>query len=109
MSDLRVNARDTQAVTIRLSKDDAERILKDKALRVGLVKCSFENRINMSRCFKCWSFDHLADDCNGPDRTNLCFNVQGRSPSQGMRKYRGLPDLRRTRPQGRIREMPYIS
>ncbi|KAJ8955514.1 hypothetical protein NQ314_006880 [Rhamnusium bicolor] len=27
----------------------------------------------MDRCYKCWSYDHRAADCNGTDRTKTCY------------------------------------
>ncbi|KAJ8939105.1 hypothetical protein NQ314_011236 [Rhamnusium bicolor] len=73
LGDLRESVMGTQAVTLTINKDDANKISEDREIRVGLVNCSMERRIPMTRCLKCWAFDHLAVECDGPDRTKTCF------------------------------------
>lgn len=74
VSELRPYANNTQAATITIPKGDAEKLFKIGFLTVGLVRCTLEKRIKMTRCYNCWSYDHKASECTGPNRTNLCFN-----------------------------------
>lgn len=74
ISDIRPNFNDTTAVTITIGKEDADRVVEGGKLRVGLVECSIEKKIKMSRCFKCWAYDHQSANCKGEDRSKLCHN-----------------------------------
>lgn len=62
------------AVTVTMNKSDAGKIEKMGNLRVGLVKCPVEKRIILKKCFRCWSYEHVARECKGPDRSSLCYN-----------------------------------
>lgn len=73
LGELRPNARNTMAVTLTVCREDAEKIIENKEIQIGLVRCSVEKRIALNRCFKCWSFDHQTTECKGPDRSRLCF------------------------------------
>lgn len=73
IGNLRPMTNNTQAVTITLPKDAAEQIIKDKWLKIGLVSCRVERRIQLGRCSKCWAYDHKTSECSGPDRTKLCY------------------------------------
>jgi hypothetical protein len=70
LSDLRPNRNNTQAITIIMRKQDADSILTEGSLRIGAVRCRLERRISTGRCYRCWSFDHKAANCDGPDRNN---------------------------------------
>jgi hypothetical protein len=69
---LRPYWRHTQAVTITTSKASADKLLAAGRLRVGPTSCQAEKRVVVKRCSKCWSYDHGAGKCDGPDRTKLC-------------------------------------
>lgn len=73
VSELRPLNNDTLAATLTLKSKDADKILEHGSIRVGLVKCRVEKRLNIRRCQKCWSYDHYSDTCNGPDRSKDCF------------------------------------
>jgi hypothetical protein len=73
LSDLRPNRNNTQAITIIMRKQDADSILTEGSLRIGAVRCRLERRISTGRCYRCWSFDHKAANCDGPDRTKACY------------------------------------
>ncbi|KAK4880428.1 hypothetical protein RN001_008574 [Aquatica leii] len=38
-----------------------------------MVRCQLEKHVKMERCFKCWSYNHRARDCDGPDRSGRCY------------------------------------
>ncbi|KAK4887181.1 hypothetical protein RN001_003452 [Aquatica leii] len=38
-----------------------------------MVRCKLEKHVKMERCFKCWSYNHRARDCDGPDRSGRCY------------------------------------
>lgn len=63
VGELRPNINNTQAITANLPYTEAEKIIKQDSLKIGLVKCSVEKRIQIRRCAKCWSYDHRTRDC----------------------------------------------
>lgn len=65
-SGLRPNINNTQAITVSLPSTLAEKLSKQGNLKIGLVKCRVEKRIEMRRCDKCWSYDHRTKDCSSP-------------------------------------------
>ncbi|CAH1107101.1 unnamed protein product [Psylliodes chrysocephalus] len=73
ISELRPLSNDTLAATLMLKPSQSDMILEEGSLRVSLVKCRVEKRLNIRRCQKCWSYDHYADSCEGPDRSKDCF------------------------------------
>lgn len=73
LSELRPLGNDTLAATITVKSNQADKILEEGSIRVGLVKCRVEKRLNVRRCQRCWSYDHYSDACNGPDRSKNCF------------------------------------
>lgn len=50
ISELRPNANNTQAVTVTLDKEDAEKLVKNDHIRIGLVNCAVERRLRISKC-----------------------------------------------------------
>jgi hypothetical protein len=72
ISDLRPYKSGMTTATAIISKKDAEILLKIRTIRVGIVRCTVEKRIKLNRCFKCWSYEHKAADCVGPDRSKAC-------------------------------------
>nr|XP_022921022.1 protein SREK1IP1-like [Onthophagus taurus] len=74
MSSLRPYAESMMAVTIELAEEKAKKLMNSKRIRIGLAMCSVEERVNIKKCLKCWSPQHLIKDCTGPDRRNCCYN-----------------------------------
>jgi hypothetical protein len=72
LSELRPNANDTLAVTLVINEEEAQKIIKDRWLRVGIARCSVEERIRLYQCFRCWKYDHVAAKCTEGDKWNLC-------------------------------------
>lgn len=73
LSELRPQSNETQAATLTVKKEEAVKLLRAEHIRVGLVRCRIEKRLRISRCTKCWEYDHKANDCNGPSRAALCY------------------------------------
>lgn len=38
------------------------------------VRCYLEKKLKVGRCSKCWDYGHNMQQCNGTDRTVLCYN-----------------------------------
>lgn len=72
LSELRPNRGGTQAVTITINQKGAEQLNKHELIKVRLLRCSIQKRINLKRCFKCWSYEHEINKCDRPDRSNHC-------------------------------------
>lgn len=62
-----------QAATVKVEEYKANRLINLGKIRIGLSICLIEERINATRCFRCWNFGHLAGDCSGPDRRSSCY------------------------------------
>lgn len=73
LTDLRPNIRNTQTATLIINEADAEKILRNGVIRVGFVNCKVEKRIPITRCFRCWAFEHTSENCKGLDRSGMCF------------------------------------
>ncbi|CAH1103759.1 unnamed protein product [Psylliodes chrysocephalus] len=73
ISELRPLSNNTKAATVAINKTDGEMLLKERHIRIGIVRCRIEKKLTIPRCYKCWSYDHDARLCNGPDRTRTCF------------------------------------
>lgn len=74
MSELRPKPNNLQSFTVTIPKKKAESLVVQVQLKIGLVSCSMDKKVVVSRCYRCWEHDHRARDCKGPDRKNLCFN-----------------------------------
>lgn len=73
ISEIRPMRSNTTAVTVRLDSEAAKKLLKEQYIRIGLVRCSTEKWHQVRRCRRCWSYEHEAKDCKGPDRTENCY------------------------------------
>lgn len=92
LSAIRPNARDTLAITIATSKAVAEKLDKLRTVRVGMVDCSINRRINIKRCQKCWEYGHSVSACTGVDRSKHCFKCgDAEHTAQDCRKEEWCP------------------
>ena len=65
----------SQAVTVTLPEEAAEKILKKKELRIGYNWCRVIKRVEVTQCYRCWRHGHKAAACkNAEDRSNNCRN-----------------------------------
>lgn len=73
LGDLRPARNDTRSITIRVTRESAERLVQLKFIKVGMVRCVVVEHVNVLRCFRCWELGHRAIDCNGPNRRENCL------------------------------------
>lgn len=60
---------------------EARSLARGERLVVGLVICRLRDRVEVTRCYRCLGFGHVAARCQGDDRSSLC----GRCGSEGHR------------------------
>ena len=63
-----------KAIDIKLSSDDADRIVRVRKIVVGCGWGIVTEKYKITKCFKCWSPAHIAKNCTFEDRRNMCFN-----------------------------------
>lgn len=78
MQDLHVSAlrptRDgNQAAIIAVCTESAWKLRGINRIQVGWISCRIRERVLVERCYKCWAVGHKVAECNGPDRSKLCF------------------------------------
>ncbi|XP_058816154.1 CCHC-type zinc finger nucleic acid binding protein-like [Topomyia yanbarensis] len=69
---LRKGPSGTQAASVRLPVEAANKALKIGKIKVGWSVCPLSVSQRPEVCFKCQEFSHLARNCSGPDRNKLC-------------------------------------
>ncbi|KAL7724943.1 hypothetical protein ACLKA6_002307 [Drosophila palustris] len=63
----------TQTASIRLPAESARKALSAVLLKVGWVRCRLRERVNITKCYRCLEFGHLAKQCRSEvDRSKLC-------------------------------------
>ncbi|KAL7732543.1 hypothetical protein ACLKA6_019178 [Drosophila palustris] len=63
----------TQTASIRLPAESARKALSAGLLKVGWVRCRLRERVNITKCYRCLEFGHLAKQCRSEvDRSKLC-------------------------------------
>ena len=96
----------TSTALIQVANAVGDTLLASTPLRLGWSKCRIRLNLQVTRCFRCTSYGHVAGNCRGPDRSGLCriCNRSGHkaadckgSPECGLCSARGLP---RDHPQG---------
>ena len=96
VGDLRPYYGSSQAVTVVLPQDAADKLMKMGEVRVGYNWCTVKKRVNLVQCYKCWHHGHTAAECEEEvDRGDDCRNC-GRAGHQqrdcNKRKYCPLSD-----------------
>ncbi|KAJ8910377.1 hypothetical protein NQ315_012824 [Exocentrus adspersus] len=62
-----------QALTAVLKREAAELLIKKGKIRVGLNICSVQEKVEVPKCYRCWSYKHLSKDCKGEaDLSKAC-------------------------------------
>lgn len=59
--------------TIIMNENDAEKLIKTGAIRIGWTSCKIKERKPDTRCYKCWGYGHTKAKCSGPDRQTMCL------------------------------------
>lgn len=52
-----------QNATVHMQKDDSERLLKLKTIRIGLPSCRIVPDRQIVACFQCWNVGHTVTKC----------------------------------------------
>lgn len=70
----------TLTAWVKLEASMAKNILGVKGrIKIGWVNCRIKRRDQLTKCFKCWSFGHLAINCKSEvDRSTLCIKCGGK-------------------------------
>lgn len=74
ISNLRPAWGSCQIATLRVCKGQGSKMEKLDRVTIGVTRCHIRRRRELKRCYRCWSYNHLAAECTGPDRTKLCMN-----------------------------------
>ncbi|CAH0558572.1 unnamed protein product [Brassicogethes aeneus] len=72
LSELRPSFGNNQTATLSAGKEAIKLLVDTGHIRIGMVRCEIVKRVAVTRCYRCWAYDHRAADCKGPDRWNLC-------------------------------------
>lgn len=67
------NSRAQRMAIVTLSAKEARQLAAAQHIKIGWVSCRVRQRLNVPRCFRCLSYGHHANTCNGPNRSHLCF------------------------------------
>ena len=59
----------TRKAFVRLEEARALILLKATHIKIGWVSCTVRKKTEISRCYRCLGFGHMAADCRGPDRS----------------------------------------
>ncbi|KAM8702186.1 hypothetical protein ACLKA7_000744 [Drosophila subpalustris] len=63
----------TQTASIRLPAESARKALSAGLLKVGWVRCRLRERVNITKCYRCLEFGHLARHGRSEvDRSKMC-------------------------------------
>ncbi|KAH1000558.1 hypothetical protein HUJ04_012867, partial [Dendroctonus ponderosae] len=107
LSDIRPNSNNTQAITITINKEMADTLVKEKTIRIGMVRCSMEPRIQCPRghtnishkdvhvdrsklCFVCGEEGHTAKGCEKETSCPICQKSGHRAGSEKCEAFKRL-------------------
>lgn len=67
-------------VSISIESDPVifKEIIKRGRLNIGWRKCKVVEDIYITRCYKCWGFNHRAKECKGSLRCGICADQHDR-------------------------------
>ena len=75
VGDLRPYYGSSQAVTVVMPQEAADKLLQKGEIRVGYNWCTVKKRVNLVQCYKCWHYGHTAVECEEEvDRGEDCRN-----------------------------------
>ena len=67
------NSRLQRMAIVEMPEKGVDLLMESARIRMGFVNCRVRRRVQVTRCFKCMGYGHLARDCKGPDRSRQCF------------------------------------
>ncbi|KAK9730556.1 hypothetical protein QE152_g14436 [Popillia japonica] len=59
-----------QIGTVEVSRSHANFLLSAGRIKIGWVKCRVQDRVAVTRCYKCLEFGYITKECKGPDRSD---------------------------------------
>lgn len=63
---------ETQMAVLTAPAKIADQLIAIRKIKIGWINCRIRERIQITRCFRCLSFGHVASNCTGPDRSKTC-------------------------------------
>lgn len=67
------SARDTQMAFVDMDAAVADKLMTIKRIRVGWTMSRISEKVSFSKCYRCWDYSHLENECKGPDRRKCCL------------------------------------
>jgi hypothetical protein len=58
---------------VRMPSEAASRVVGEGKLKVGWVNCRIRACVQVTRCYKCHGYGHMANKCKRADSTELCL------------------------------------
>lgn len=75
----KANSRGQKMAILTLGARDGRKLLAEGLIKVGWVRCRVREKLVAPRCYKCLGFNHIANRCKGPDRSNMCYKCGGQN------------------------------
>lgn len=63
---------ETKKAVVTLPAGTADKLLKAGRLKVDWARCRVRERTQVTRCFRCLGFGHVAANCKSEDRSTAC-------------------------------------
>ncbi|CAH1107167.1 unnamed protein product [Psylliodes chrysocephalus] len=62
-----------QNATVVITEEGANKLNRERKLKVGWTQCRIEERKKELKCYRCWEYGHTREKCTGQDRENSCM------------------------------------
>lgn len=63
----------TMTAVVTLPASVASDLLQKEKIQIGWVRCTMREKVEVTRCYKCHGYGHIATHCKGEDKQNSCF------------------------------------
>ncbi len=71
---LRPTPNGNQTTIIEMKEEDAKGLVQKSKMRLGLSVCKIQERIEVEKCYRYWTYGHKAWNCSRPDKRESCLN-----------------------------------